>query len=183
MLKNMWRFFSYESDGRFYLYDCFSLKLFSIQKELYGLLKQHDGYKIKKNFPEFYKKIIKEKQVKIKQDNDNVCNVTINFSNYCNLDCVYCYRNKKNKNHMDKQEIKNILSFILNDYMPNASGYVFSLCYTSESTLDLEDLIYFDSLIAEFEGHLFNKDDLSFSNAKMIFNALPNEIKHKYIYK
>lgn len=181
--KSYWRFHAYKFNDDYFLYDCFSLKLFSISEDLFLLINKRNTNKIKRKFPEFYNKIINGKQIKLDNHDENICNVTINFSNYCNLDCEYCYRNKKNKNHMEHESIRDILSFILNEYMPNALGYVFSLCYTSESALDLDYLKYFDSLIAEFEGHLFESCDLLNKEAKVIFENFPSEIKKRYEYE
>lgn len=84
---------------------------------------------------------------------------------------------------MSKKDLESLVRFIKYDFMPEASEYCFSLCYTSESSLDIDYLLFFDSLIAKYEGYLFSEEKFSNVQAKEIFNWLPNVIKDKYKIK
>ena len=72
------------------------------------------------------------------------------------------------------------MEYVTKDYDPHAAQYIFSLCYTSESSFELEKLRYFDYLIGENEGYLFNKKLISNRTAKKLFYDLPPEIRNKY---
>ena len=100
--------------------------------------------------------MLKGKEQHIKSVSVNKAFCTINISNHCNLSCTYCYRNKKETSHLRLKDLDTIIESIINNIYPNASEYSFSFSYTSESSLDLESLRYFDSLIAKYEGYLFS---------------------------
>ena len=81
------------------------------------------------------------------------------------------------------KDLDTIIESIINNIYPNASEYSFSFSYTSESSLDLESLRYFDSLIAKYEGYLFSEKDFKEISPDILFDKLPNEIKNKYSTK
>lgn len=180
-MKNSWRFYSFESDNKYYCFDCFTHKIFSLTNELYECLRNEDYKCIKKNYTSFYKAIIKKARFKTKkQQVVEDCFVTINFSNKCNLNCSYCYRDKKEKSELSEKELKSIFEHILTKYKPNSKGFSFTLCQTSESSLDIQKIKYIDSLVAENEGYLFTNKDITETDAKGLFYKLPKEIVKKY---
>ena len=61
----------------------------------------------------FFSTIERIKEDKIPQIiQDRKCNVMINTSNRCNLNCSYCYRDKKNSNVISISTIDKIFKFI-----------------------------------------------------------------------
>lgn len=84
---------------------------------------------------------------------------------------------------MSKEDLESLIRFLKYDFMPEATEYCFSLCYTSESSLDIDYLLFFDSLIAKYEGYLFSEEKFSNLQAIEIFNWLPVAIKDKYKFK
>lgn len=181
-----WRFFLFETNDKKFCFDCFTYKIYSLSQGLYNLLERVDFRLIKKQFPIFYKKVIIKPEIKDKgkkRKHEKQCNVTINISNKCNLNCIYCYRNKNETSFLTESDLNEIIRYIKFDYMPDATGYSLTLCNTSESSLDLKKLIYVDSLIAEFEGYLFSRDNISEKKLIQLYEYLPDFIKSKYSLK
>lgn len=174
----------FEENGQNYVFDCFTNKIYSLMEELTELLKKQRYLLIKIKYPNFYNKILKQQEIKPKIVKKNKkCIATINFSNNCNLDCKYCYRNKNDKGKMSKEDLESLVRFLKYEFMPEATEYCFSLCYTSESSLDIDYLLFFDSLIAKYEGYLFSKEKFTNVQAMEIYNWLPDVIKNKYKIK
>ncbi|MCF0125880.1 MAG: radical SAM protein [Clostridia bacterium] len=144
------------------------------------MLLNKDFQKIKKQYFKFYKQVLKLESFIPSEVNDDRCFVTINFSNKCNLDCKYCYREKNEKSALTSQSLEEIVKYVKTIYYPNASQYIFSLGYTSESSLDLEKLRYFDYLIGQYEGYLFSTDEISEDIALKILIRLPRALVQKY---
>lgn len=177
-----WRFFFFEQENDYYCFDCITQKILLLTPELMRYLKDSNYKLIQKNYPTFNKQILLKEDLNNKSQqraNNKKCCVTINISNNCNLDCVYCYRNKQDKNSLDKESIKNILIYLITQYMPEAESYSLSLCNTSESSLELEKLIYIDSLIAEYEGYLFSKEKDNKYSLIQLYYRLPEIIREK----
>lgn len=189
--KNSFRFYLFSLDSSYYCYDCFTNKIYEVDQVLFEYIKREDIKMIKEKYVFFYKKVILKKEITKRQVlkcnkksfHDEKCCVTLDFSNNCNMDCKYCYRNKYEKSKLKKEDFDKILDYIKNKYFPSAKEYSFSLGYTSESSLDLDDLIYFDSLIAKNEGYLFEYNDFSLKKLIQIFNYLPKKITQKYSNK
>lgn len=178
-----WRYYFFEVEGEKFCFDCFTYKIFSLTQKLFELLKDGNYKVIKKQYSVFFKKIIAQKELadqgkKIKEENK--CKVTINISNRCNLDCVYCYRNKKEKSFLTEDQIDEIFRYIKFDYMPDADCYSLSFCNTSESSLELKKLIYVDSLIAKYEGYYFSKKTIKQKKLIKLYERFPVVIKEKY---
>lgn len=183
LLNSSWRFYLFQNDNYFYCFDCFTHKIFCINQKLYELLKNNEYRDIKKQYKKFYKQILQAKPFITKEYKENRCFVTINFSNKCNLNCKYCFKNKESTLRdisLSKTSLEEIVKYVKNIYFPDASEYIFSLCYTSESSFDLDKLKYFDYLIGQYEGYLFSHDDLTEENLIKIFEALPKKITEKY---
>ena len=88
---------------------------------------------------------------KIKYVETDVCHLTINLSNKCNLNCTYCYREKNNKFEMNEEVVKEILTYAKSIYMPNAKEIVSSMNLTSEPLLELDKLKRIKAFYKDFE--------------------------------
>lgn len=179
--KNFWRFCLFEEKNKYFLYTGWSQRIFEIKKGLYNLIKERNLREIKTLNKDFYNYIDKETPIKIRPYIENKkCHVTLNFSNKCNLNCSYCYRNKNDFSELSNSEIESIFKYIINIYMPDAELYSFSFCFTSESSNDLDKLIFIDNLIAKYEGYLFQENDFIGIKPNDFFEKLPESIKNKY---
>lgn len=178
--ENLWRFYFFRENGKDYCFDCFTHKLFSLSTDLKSLLEAGDYKKIKHDYKKFYKSILCKDIFKPEILQENKCCITINFSNNCNLNCSYCYRNKAEKSKLEMNDAERILQFALAEYMPDAESYSFTGCMTSESSFDLDYLKAFDSAIAKYEGYLFSSETLSENDAETLFFKLPKAIFSKY---
>ena len=78
-----------------------------------------------------------KKSVFVKTD-ENV--FKLNLSTICNLNCDYCFRDKGSHVKTDVTKAKKIIDFIIDDYMPHAWMYSFSVNLTSESLIELEKI-------------------------------------------
>ena len=69
------------------------------------------------------------------------CNVfKINLSTLCNLNCDYCFRDKKSHIRTEFAKAKKIIDFIIDDYAPHIWFYSFSVNLTSESLIELNKI-------------------------------------------
>lgn len=173
--------FCFTTNERYYLFNAFTNTIYRITEGVWNLL-QSNCNEIR-NYPKSMRKLIKETMLKKKrvfvEPKQEVALVTINPSTKCNLNCEYCFRNKNSTKNLTKQDLYNIVKYTKEKYMPDAKEYSFSLCLTSESTLELELLEYFDKLIAENEGYLFSPESF-IKDPIELFKVLPESIKEKY---
>lgn len=182
-----WRFFAFHNNENYYSYDCITNKIYKIEHLLYQAINDANISLIKQKNKNFYENVIKKRNISKKQElknnkisiDNSKCCVTLDFSNTCNLDCKYCYRKKSEVSKLSKDELEKIVKYIKTDYFPSAKDYSFSLGYTSESSLDLDYLIFFDTLIAKYEGYLFNETDFSISEFIEIYSLVDCNIKLK----
>lgn len=180
LLDNSWRFHFFQIDNGYYCFDCFTHTIYSLNTNLYESLINQKYKDIKRNYSKFYKQILKASPFTINDFQDDKCYVTINFSNKCNLNCKYCFRKKEHGNSIQNQSLEGIIKYVKNIYYPDASQYIFSLCYTSESSLELDKLKYFDFLIGQYEGYLFSPEEEIENDIVTILNKLPQNITEKY---
>lgn len=178
--NNHWRFYFFQQSEKKYCFDSFTHKIFELSDELFALLQNRMYKEIQSKYKVFYKSIIKCKpcQKSVKQSKE--CLITIDFSNKCNLNCKYCYREKKETASLSFKELHEIFEYVTQIYDPSASAYNFSLCYTSESSFDLEKLKYIDILLGQYEGYLFSEKQISRNKADLLFSKLPLDIQNKY---
>lgn len=180
-MKKSCRFYLFEVDKQDFCFDCYTLKVYPVSVHLKDLLQKVDYKSIKKLYGKFYTTVVKQKELESKSHRENICKVTLNFSNKCNLNCSYCFRNKNNTLTMRNEDLNDVFDFVINKYQPNVEGYSFSLCLNSESSLEIEKLKYIDSLVTKYEGRLFNAEDFSLITPKSLFLKLPLEIQRKYL--
>ena len=178
--NSSWRFYFLHNDDGYYCFDCFTHKIYSIKKELYTLLQNKKYNLVKKEYKKFYKQILQKQSFVPKEFKDDKCYVTINFSNTCNLKCKYCYRDKEEKRSLSENSLKEIVEYVKKTFFPSASQYIFSLCYTSESSYDLDKLKYFDYLIGQYEGYLYSEKEITKRKILKILEQLPKKITEAY---
>lgn len=190
-LQNNKRFHKIESEKKVWFYDSFSHSLISLDSRLFRLLTQEDYLKLMKNINlEENTKILNFLSMINKYSEDKIpviipddkCNVMINTSNRCNLNCSYCYRNKKNVNEMSIKKIDEIFSFIQNIYKPNASEYIISYSMTSESSLDLPLLRKIADRYVYYENYQFNNKDFYYKNISSFYERLKSDLWGKIPY-
>ncbi|MBR5954341.1 MAG: radical SAM protein [Methanobrevibacter sp.] len=140
---------------KIYLYDAFSQNIYSIPESVMKFFNNPNN-EIELNNPS--KTEIEELcnhllqwSGSIKETSTDECHVTINLSNKCNLNCSYCYRNKRNKSSLDIEQVKSILSYARKKYMPEAHELVCSMCLTSEPTLEIKKLKEIKDVFPGFE--------------------------------
>ena len=171
-----------------YLYDNFTKEIYNIEKAVFDNLKKLlDNEKNTFNildYPEDCRQdienLVNAKEIKIHSEREKKCFITINVSNKCNLNCIYCYRKHENKGHLTKENLLEIVEFATTKYMPEAPEYIFSFGFTSEPLLDFQLLKDFDEIIADHEGFLFKHEDFIKISEKQLFEKLPIEIQEKY---
>lgn len=179
-IVNKNRFFFFNENNKYYCFDDISHKIFFLDKKLFSLLQENKITEIRREYRKFYKTVILRKRTNFRNRKNENCYVTINFSTNCNLNCKYCFRNKKDSTTLSTTELKDIIEYVKKYYFPKAKKYVFSLCYTSESSLEIEKLKYFDFLIGQYENYLFNRKQISNIKAIHIYKELPTPLKIKY---
>lgn len=178
--KDSWRFYIFSTEKHDYLFDCFSHKIYTINNDLSVFIRDNDYRAIKKYYKKFYKSVLKISSFHIKEQYNEKCNVTINLSNNCNLNCNYCYRCKTKKSSLTENNLTEIMDYITKIYDPDATEYAFSLCYTSESSFDLDKLKYFDYLSGQYERYLFDSRQITELKAEQLFYKLPHTIQTKW---
>ena len=182
------RFFIFNTEKNNYLYDNFTKEIYNIEKAVFDNLKKLlDNEKNTFNildYPEDCRQdienLVNAKEIKIHSEREKKCFITINVSNKCNLNCIYCYRKHENKGHLTKENLLEIVEFATTKYMPEAPEYIFSFGFTSEPLLDFQLLKDFDEIIADHEGFLFKHEDFIKISEKQLFEKLPIEIQEKY---
>lgn len=182
------RFFIFNTEKNNYLYDNFTKEIYNVEKAVFDNLKKLlDNEKNTFNildYPEECRQdienLVNAKEIKIHSEREKKCFITINVSNKCNLNCIYCYRKHENKGHLTKENLLEIVEFATKKYMPEAPEYIFSFGFTSEPLLDFQLLKDFDEIIADHEGFLFKHEDFIKTSEKQLFEKLPIEIQEKY---
>ena len=178
------RFFIIETEQKFWFYDSFSQRLYSITKELFNYFNKQnytlEDFINEKSFEDSSKVLnFFMSASKVQEDiipeyhKDSKCTVMINTSNRCNLNCSYCYRDKNNSNTISIDTVSKIFDFLKNDYKPEADEYIISYSMTSESSIDLSILKEIAEKYKDFENYQFNEQDID----DFIFNDFYERIK------
>jgi radical SAM protein with 4Fe4S-binding SPASM domain len=175
-----WRFHFFIVNNKNYCFDCNTHRIISINNKLQKIIENKNYDSLKSQYSEFYKTIFIKKKFQIIKKKEENCCVTINFSNTCNLNCSYCYRDKKDISKLTIEELEDILLYVHNIYMPDAKQYIFSLGFTSESSLNIEYLIAFDKLIGKYEGYLFSDKIFINLSPTVLLERIPDNITNKY---
>ncbi|SEQ56166.1 radical SAM additional 4Fe4S-binding SPASM domain-containing protein [Treponema bryantii] len=182
------RFYLFDTEKNNYLYDNYTKEIYNVEKEVSEnfkkiLEKDIDNFNLSE-FPEKSRQdiqnLINAKEKIVPAVREKKCFITINVSNKCNLNCIYCYRKHENKSHLTKENLLEIVEFATTKYMPEAPEYIFSFGFTSEPLLDFQLLKDFDEIIADHEGFLLKHGDFINFSEKKLFEKLPVEIQEKY---
>ena len=182
------RFYLFETEKNNYLYDNFTKEIYNVEKEVSENIKKIlendiNEYNIL-DFPETCRQDIQNlfnaNEISIPTEREKKCFITINVSNKCNLNCIYCYRKHENKKHLTKENLLEIVEFATKKYMPEATEYIFSFGFTSEPLLDSQLIKDFDEIIADHEGFLLKQEDFIRISEKELFEKIPVEIQEKY---
>ena len=185
------RFYSIERENAIWFYDCHTQTIFSINKNHYKKLIEKDSQKlsdfindssIEENsyFLALYSQIIKnDADNTFYQVFDPKCNVMINTSNRCNLNCSYCYRDKKNAAVNNVQNIRKAIEWVMHKYKPNASEFVFTYSMSSESSVDLQLLQEIKKDYVYYEPQFFNTKEIILSTVDEFYSQLKNDLGSK----
>lgn len=180
-MENNKRFFRINSE---YVYDSVTNNLGNISDDVIERINTNKSSKnLKGKEKEVFNllKNAKETEVLSKKNSDETF-VTICYSNRCNLNCTYCYRNKQNNTkELKNEDFERIADYVINQYNPNSKVYVFSLGLSSEPMLEIEKIQNFQNVLSKYDGSLFSESDFLGISPKEVFDNLPVKIKDKYI--
>ena len=184
-LQNEKRFFKIDGEKTVWYYDSFSHSLLSVPPVLSELLNSKDPHEkflslsvsqgaeilglcrmIKNN----------SKDIVAPLQPDKKCVAMINTSNRCNLNCSYCFRDKKNTLENDIQTIKKTINYVMTKYKPDAAEYVFSYSLSSESSIDLSLLEQIADEYINFENYQFYESDFKTEGFDDFYNRLKNDL-------
>lgn len=145
-----------------YLYDSFSQNLYPISQTIVRFFTSDANFYTKKEIQEiqnFCNHLLKWDGT-IRERNTGECHVTINMSNRCNLNCSYCYRDKKNFSSIDAEKACEFIEYAKNLYMPEAKEIVCSMNLTSEPLLEIEKLSAINEKLADYEDVSITEKDV-----------------------
>lgn len=172
-----WSYYVFSVDNDYYIFETFSCSLKKISLALYQKLKSNDIEsrkiirKLKDFFPNNYDNYPNNK--------DETCFIGLNFANDCNLNCSYCFRDKKIYHNCNDLDFNRVIEFS-KKFMPNANEYVFSVGYTTEVSFHISIIKQLDNIIANHEGHLFSRESF-ISSPEDFYLKLPKQLKNKYL--
>lgn len=186
-LEDNERFFSLRGEQSTFFYDSYTHSLYSIDSKILEQLKRIKSIQAEEfhNLTiEDYTKLLNFIATIHSNEIDKVlpllpnpkCTVMINTSNRCNLNCSYCYRDKKNPSVNDIQTIKETIKFAMTRYKPEATEFVISYAMTSESTVDLSIMKKVADEYINFENYQFNEKDISDESLEELINRLQSEV-------
>ena len=175
------RFFLFSLDNYFFIYDNKTQVIYKVNGALYKLFFQKSILKILLKYPKFFKKIFLSKFRKLEIHDNFNCNITLNYTNKCNLDCKYCYRDKNDINELSDLQITQIIDYIINVYNPTAKRYSIAPSFTSESSIDCDRLLLIDKVLAMNEGYYYSTAFYNDTDIRTIYDSIPESIKNKYI--
>lgn len=141
---NQNRLHIFKTEKNIYLYDAFSQNIFPVSSSIASFIEEKNTLIYSKTelkeISDFLEYLLKwNGSFSIKKSEE--CHITINCSNLCNLDCTYCYRDKKNDTSISVEKMLSFISYARKNYMPEAKELVCSMNLTSEPMLELKKLI------------------------------------------
>lgn len=139
-----------------YIYDCFSQNIYPVKQEIidsvFGENNNNLTTQNNKDINDFLNYLAKW-DGNIKYAELLETHLTINLSNKCNLNCSYCYRDKKNKSEMTLDKAFEIIDYADKYYKTNNNEIVFSIDLTAEAFLDKEKIKALYEKISEYKDH------------------------------
>lgn len=181
LLKDEKRFFILNTPQNKWIYDSYTFQFFCIRQDL---LKDWE-----KGIPDLstydFQKLtemncfLDEINESVKDEYDEnlestMCVAMINLGNNCNLNCSYCYRNKKDVQTVNMEHIQKTMNFLFNGYKKNPSAYIFTFSMTSESSQDLPLLKQILSEYKNYESYEYIKEEIPDNTA--LFSKKLNEV-------
>ncbi len=173
--QNRFKFFTSENNN-IYLYDALSQNIYPVTKDLMDFFTLNELIKIDEGqFVKLYEKLSKWNGT---QNYSRLpeTHLTINFSNKCNLNCNYCYRNKNDNTSMSIDKAFEVLEYVNKYYKMNNDEIIFSLDMTAEALMDYEKIIQFDDKLAEYENLYIEKSDIVSISIEDFFNKLITDL-------
>lgn len=151
------RFYLFKTEQqKSYLYDAFSQNIFPIEEMISDFLFSES----EKTFSQKDKEKITEYLHYFSKWNGTIqygesleTHLTINLSNSCNLNCTYCYRDKKHKNEMDLDKVYEIIEYADKYYKTNNNEIIFTIDMTAEPFLDKEKIKAMYARVCEYKDH------------------------------
>ena len=187
VIKDNSRFYKINESDLIWIYDAHVHNVFSLSRNLYNALFVEknqslsditEKLSIKEN--SYFLNIINN-ILQNETDNTNFsveddgCSVMINTSNRCNLNCSYCYRNKKDANINSIENIKKSIEWVMKEYKPKASKFDFTYSMSSESSIDVDILKQVLKEYENYEPQDFSENDLKQEDVKTFFKSLHRE--------
>ena len=153
--QNRFQLFETEQQ-KSYLYDAFSQNIFPIEEMVSDFIFSES----EKTFSQKEKEKITECLQYFSKWNGTIqygesleTHLTINLSNSCNLNCTYCYRDKKHKNEMDLDKVYEIIEYADKYYKTNNNEIIFTIDMTAEPFLDKEKIKAMYARVCEYKDH------------------------------
>ncbi len=187
--NNQSRFYSIRKDNLLWIYDSYShdIYLFDdylIQKIIQEKMRYVNHCFEKCNLIDTSNLLFQLAKIDLcKQDSfllpppqKDVVYTMINTSHRCNLNCSYCYRDKTNLTVNNINNIEKAINFIMDEYRPNAIGYVFTYSMTSESSLDIDLLEQILEKYPNFEQRTFKETDIKKETAIQFYELLLHDL-------
>ena len=184
VIKDNSRFYKINESDLIWIYDAHVHNVFSLSRNLYNALFVEknqslsditEKLSIKEN--SYFLNIINN-ILQNETDNTNFsveddgCSVMINTSNRCNLNCSYCYRNKKDANINSIENIKKSIEWVMKEYKPKASKFDFTYSMSSESSIDIDILKQVLKEYENYEPQDFLENDLKQEEVQNFFKCL-----------
>ena len=127
LLKDESRFYIISGEKYSWCYDAINHTMYSVDKDIFNKLKvaskneildevnKIDMLKLTPVLNFFSSILVGRENEKIFDYKPNKCTVMINTSNKCNLNCSYCYRDKKHPLSSDISKVKDILNSLITE--------------------------------------------------------------------
>lgn len=118
------------------------------------------------------------KSVFVKTDEDVF---KLNLSTTCNLNCDYCFRDKKSHIQTDVAKAKKIIDYIVDDYSPHIWMYSFSVNLTSESLVELDKIKEIKKYIDQRTSPGFSEKDFkTLEDAQRYLACFPTSLVNNF---
>lgn len=170
------KFFTSKNQN-FYMYDAFSQNIFPVRKDVRDFFISSKYTNIDDNeIQAIYAKLSQWDNRKKECSRLPETHLTINFSNKCNLNCSYCYRQKDNKNIMNLDKAFMVIDYANKYFKSNNDEIIFSLDMTAEALIDFETIVKFNDKLAEYENLYIEESDLISISSSDFLNILKVEL-------